>query len=93
VHNSDDLRVVLEQVARPRQVTGEMIGHRGQVATIDDEPRQRHDVALVWCCPGQIMSAIGLIQEGQAGDDRERGREAMSGNLWRCGLMRGSPRR
>src|ERR1700751_5384574 len=38
-----------------------------------------------FCTPGQIMSAIGLISEAQAGDDRERIREAMSGNLCRCG--------
>jgi xanthine dehydrogenase YagT iron-sulfur-binding subunit len=37
-----------------------------------------------FCTPGQIMSAIGLIREGQAGDDPERVREAMSGNLCRC---------
>jgi xanthine dehydrogenase YagT iron-sulfur-binding subunit len=42
-----------------------------------------------FCTPGQIMSAIGLIQEGQAGDDRERVREAMSGNICRCGAYRG----
>src|SRR5271170_3139323 len=43
-----------------------------------------------FCTPGQIISAIGLIQEGQAGDDPERIREGMSGNLCRCGLIRGS---
>ena len=37
-----------------------------------------------FCTPGQIMSAIGLINEGHAGDDPERIREAMSGNLCRC---------
>jgi xanthine dehydrogenase YagT iron-sulfur-binding subunit len=42
-----------------------------------------------YCTPGQIMSAIGLIQEGQAGDDPERVREAMSGNLCRCGAYQG----
>src|SRR3954447_13747705 len=42
-----------------------------------------------FCTPGQIMSAIGLIGEGQAGDDPERVREAMSGNLCRCGAYRG----
>src|ERR1700677_2065355 len=42
-----------------------------------------------FCTPGQIMSAIGLIQEGQAGDDPERVREAMSGNLCRCGAYAG----
>src|ERR1700677_4751832 len=39
-----------------------------------------------FCTPGQIMSAIGMMREGQTwasetGDDPERVREAMSGNL------------
>jgi len=42
-----------------------------------------------FCTPGQIMSAVGLILEGQAGDDAERVREAMSGNLCRCGAYAG----
>ncbi|MFC7556995.1 (2Fe-2S)-binding protein [Pseudoroseomonas wenyumeiae] len=42
-----------------------------------------------YCTPGQIMSAIGLIQEAQAGDDPERVREAMSGNICRCGAYAG----
>ena len=42
-----------------------------------------------FCTPGQIMSAIGLIREGQAGSDAERIREGMSGNLCRCGAYRG----
>jgi xanthine dehydrogenase YagT iron-sulfur-binding subunit len=42
-----------------------------------------------FCTPGQIMSAIGLIAEAQAGDDAERVREAMSGNLCRCGAYAG----
>jgi len=42
-----------------------------------------------FCTPGQIMSAVGLIQEGQAGDDPERVREGMSGNLCRGGAYRG----
>jgi xanthine dehydrogenase YagT iron-sulfur-binding subunit len=42
-----------------------------------------------FCTPGQIMSAIGMIEEGQAGDDPERVRELMSGNLCRCGAYRG----
>ena len=42
-----------------------------------------------FCTPGQIMSAIGLMAEGQTGDDPERVREAMSGNLCRCGAYRG----
>jgi xanthine dehydrogenase YagT iron-sulfur-binding subunit len=42
-----------------------------------------------FCTPGQIMSAIGLIREGLAGDDPDRIREAMSGNLCRCGAYAG----
>src|ERR1700730_3927998 len=42
-----------------------------------------------FCTPGQIMSAIGMIGEAQAGDDPERIREAMSGNLCRCGAYAG----
>ena len=42
-----------------------------------------------FCTPGQIMSAIGLIAEAQTGDDPERIREAMSGNLCRCGAYVG----
>jgi xanthine dehydrogenase YagT iron-sulfur-binding subunit len=41
-----------------------------------------------FCTPGQIMSAVGLIMEGQA-NDAERVREAMSGNLCRCGAYAG----
>ncbi|MFZ0424406.1 MAG: (2Fe-2S)-binding protein [Xanthobacteraceae bacterium] len=42
-----------------------------------------------FCTPGQIMSAIGLIEEGDAGDDPERVREGMSGNLCRCAAYQG----
>ena len=42
-----------------------------------------------FCTPGQIMSAVGLIREAQAGNDPERVREAMSGNLCRCGAYQG----
>jgi xanthine dehydrogenase YagT iron-sulfur-binding subunit len=36
------------------------------------------------CTPGQIMSAVGLLEEGRVGSDEEI-REFMSGNLCRCG--------
>jgi xanthine dehydrogenase YagT iron-sulfur-binding subunit len=42
-----------------------------------------------FCTPGQIMSAVGLIREGEAGSDPERIREGMSGNLCRCGAYAG----
>lgn len=37
-----------------------------------------------YCTPGQICSAVALLQEGHAGSDDEI-REWMSGNLCRCG--------
>lgn len=42
-----------------------------------------------YCTPGQIMSGVGLIGEGHAGDDPERIRELMSGNICRCGAYDG----
>lgn len=37
-----------------------------------------------YCTPGQICSAIGMLQEGKA-DTRQEVKELMSGNLCRCG--------
>jgi xanthine dehydrogenase YagT iron-sulfur-binding subunit len=37
-----------------------------------------------YCTPGQIMSAVAMLAEGRAKSDDEI-REAMSGNLCRCG--------
>ncbi len=42
-----------------------------------------------FCTPGQIMSAVGLIAEGQSGGEPERVRELMSGNLCRCSAYKG----
>jgi xanthine dehydrogenase YagT iron-sulfur-binding subunit len=53
--------------------------HRVQEAFI------RHDgFQCGYCTPGQIMSAVALLQEGRGGSDEEI-REFMSGNLCRCG--------
>jgi xanthine dehydrogenase YagT iron-sulfur-binding subunit len=75
--------VTIEGVAAPgtlHQVTL----HPVQVAFIEHDGFQ-----CGFCTPGQIMSAIGLIREAQTGDDPERVREAMSGNLCRCGAYAG----
>ncbi len=37
-----------------------------------------------YCTPGQICSAVGLVNEGQAKSDADI-RESMSGNICRCG--------
>jgi xanthine dehydrogenase YagT iron-sulfur-binding subunit len=41
-----------------------------------------------YCTPGQIMNAMGLIQQGKAGSDEEI-RDGMSGNICRCGAYPG----
>ncbi|MEQ3644211.1 MAG: (2Fe-2S)-binding protein [Paracoccus sp. (in: a-proteobacteria)] len=50
----------------------------------------RHDgFQCGYCTPGQIMSAVALIAEGEAGLETERVREGMSGNLCRCAAYAG----
>ena len=53
--------------------------HPLQQAFIDDEGFQ-----CGYCTAGQILSGIGCIREGRAGSP-EQIREAMSGNICRCG--------
>jgi xanthine dehydrogenase YagT iron-sulfur-binding subunit len=53
--------------------------HPMQQAMIDHDGLQ-----CGYCTPGQIMSAIGCIDEGMATSDTAI-RESMSGNLCRCG--------
>ena len=67
-----------------------------EVTTIEDLARDgrlhplkeafiRHDgFQCGYCTPGQIMSAVALLEEGRATSDEEI-REFMSGNLCRCG--------
>jgi xanthine dehydrogenase YagT iron-sulfur-binding subunit len=52
--------------------------HPMQQAFVDNDAFQ-----CGYCTPGQIMSAIGCVKEGHAGND-DTIREYMSGNLCRC---------
>jgi xanthine dehydrogenase YagT iron-sulfur-binding subunit len=52
--------------------------HPVQQAFIDQDAFQ-----CGYCTPGQVMAAVGCLEEGQAGSDDEI-REYMSGNLCRC---------
>ncbi|MGG5819936.1 (2Fe-2S)-binding protein [Falsiroseomonas sp. HW251] len=70
--------VTIEGLAQHEQL------HPVQAAFIEHDAFQ-----CGFCTPGQIMSAVGLIAEGQAGEDPERVREGMSGNLCRCGAYQG----
>ena len=57
--------------------------HPMQQAFIDHDALQ-----CGYCTPGQIMSAIAAVQEGNTGSDSAI-RETMSGNLCRCGAYAG----
>jgi xanthine dehydrogenase YagT iron-sulfur-binding subunit len=64
--------------------TIEGLARDGQLAPIQ-EAFVRHDAFQCgYCTPGQIISALALLDEGRAGSD-EQIREFMSGNLCRCG--------
>jgi xanthine dehydrogenase YagT iron-sulfur-binding subunit len=70
-------------------LTIEGVAHGNQLHPVQEAFIAHDGLQCGFCTPGQIMSAIGLIQEGEAGDDPERVREGMSGNLCRCGAYQG----
>ena len=70
-------------------LTIEGLAQGGRLHPLQDAFIAHDGLQCGYCTPGQIMSALGLIREGQAGDDPERIREGMSGNLCRCGAYRG----
>jgi xanthine dehydrogenase YagT iron-sulfur-binding subunit len=70
-------------------LTIEGVGQGGQIDPVQAAFIAHDGFQCGFCTPGQIMSAIGMIREAQAGDDPERVREAMSGNLCRCGAYIG----
>ena len=69
--------------------TIEGVAERGRLHPVQEAFIAHDGLQCGFCTPGQIMSAIGLIREGQAGADPERVREGMSGNLCRCGAYAG----
>ena len=70
-------------------LTIEGVAHGDQLHPVQAAFIAHDGLQCGFCTPGQIMSAIGLIREAQAGNDPERVREAMSGNLCRCGAYVG----
>src|SRR4051812_27526320 len=70
-------------------LTIEGIAHGDQLHPVQAAFIAHDGLQCGFCTPGQIMSAIGLIEEAQAGNDPERVREGMSGNLCRCGAYAG----
>jgi xanthine dehydrogenase YagT iron-sulfur-binding subunit len=70
-------------------LTIEGVAHGDRLHPVQEAFIAHDGLQCGYCTPGQIMSAIGLIHEGQAGADPERIREGMSGNLCRCGAYQG----
>jgi xanthine dehydrogenase YagT iron-sulfur-binding subunit len=70
-------------------VTVEGLANGDQLHPLQTGFWEKHGLQCGYCTPGQIMSALGLIEEGQAGSDPARIREGMSGNLCRCGAYAG----
>jgi xanthine dehydrogenase YagT iron-sulfur-binding subunit len=85
-----DGRRVLSCLTLAAQCDGRTVATIESLAHDDDlHPLQaaflRHDAFQCgFCTPGQIMSALALLDEGRAGSDDDI-REFMSGNLCRCG--------
>jgi xanthine dehydrogenase YagT iron-sulfur-binding subunit len=69
-------------------LTIEGVAEGGRLHPVQEAFLAHDGLQCGFCTPGQIMSAIGLLQEGDA-DDPERVREGMSGNLCRCGAYQG----
>jgi xanthine dehydrogenase YagT iron-sulfur-binding subunit len=68
-----------------REVTTiEGLAHDGQLHPVQKAFIRHDGFQCGYCTPGQIMSAVALLEEGRAGSDQEI-REFMSGNLCRCG--------
>lgn len=77
---------VMKEGAEIRTIEGIATGeelHPIQQSFIDHDAFQ-----CGYCTPGQICSAIGLINENKA-NTREEVQDLMSGNLCRCGANRG----
>ena len=76
--------LVLAAQCDGRDVTTiEGLARDGQLHPVQ-EAFLRHDgFQCGYCTPGQIMSAVKLLEEGHAGDDAEIA-EWMSGNICRC---------
>ncbi len=72
VHDGDDITTI-EGLAKGDEL------HPVQAAFLEHDGFQ-----CGYCTPGQICSAVALLNEGHAGSDAEI-REWMSGNLCRCG--------
>jgi xanthine dehydrogenase YagT iron-sulfur-binding subunit len=70
--------------AGDRVVTIEGLAENGALHPVQAAFIEHDALQCGYCTPGQILSAVGALREGRVGDD-DAIREAMSGNLCRCG--------
>lgn len=74
---------LLASVRAPVLTIEGLSGHDGSLHPVQQAFIDQDAFQCGYCTPGQIMSAVGCIEEGHAGSDSEI-REYMSGNLCRC---------
>jgi xanthine dehydrogenase YagT iron-sulfur-binding subunit len=65
-------------------VTIEGLAENGSLHPVQAAFVEHDALQCGYCTPGQILSAVGALREGRVDDD-DAIREAMSGNLCRCG--------
>jgi len=68
--------------------TIEGLGEKGQLHPVQEAFLVHDAYQCGYCSPGQIMSAVALLEEAEGASDAGAIREAMSGNLCRCGAYR-----
>ena len=74
---------LLAAVREPVVTIEGLVGQHGTLHPVQQAFLDQDALQCGYCTPGQIMSAVGCVEEGHAGSDAEI-REYMSGNLCRC---------
>jgi xanthine dehydrogenase YagT iron-sulfur-binding subunit len=75
--------ILMASLEGRRVTTIEGLANKGQLHPVQEAFIDEDAFQCGFCTPGQIMSAVGCINEGHANDPAEI-REWMSGNLCRC---------
>jgi xanthine dehydrogenase YagT iron-sulfur-binding subunit len=75
--------ILMASLEGRRVTTIEGLATKGQLHPVQEAFIDEDAFQCGFCTPGQIMSAVGCINEGHANDPTEI-REWMSGNLCRC---------
>jgi xanthine dehydrogenase YagT iron-sulfur-binding subunit len=75
--------ILMASLEGRRVTTIEGLATKGQLHPVQEAFIDQDAFQCGFCTPGQIMSAVGCINEGHANDTAEI-REWMSGNLCRC---------